>query len=181
MVYRGRVKNGKVVLDQDAALEEGQAVSVRPLRQRAALPSGKKSGSRDAQARVKAEEGWKSFVRASRRRLQRSSGKNGRIPTFYERYKDLIGTAKGLPSDFSTQLDHYLYGTPKRSQESSELREEKAASARAIRERVRAIAKKGPLPTLYERIKPAIGIISGLPSDFASQHDHYIHGTPKRK
>jgi len=34
--------------------------------------------------------------------------------------------------------------------------------------------------TLYERFKPFIGIAKGLPPDFSSQHDHYIHGTPKR-
>jgi hypothetical protein len=35
-------------------------------------------------------------------------------------------------------------------------------------------------PTLYERLKPAIGIIRGLPPDFAKNHDHYIHGQPKK-
>ena len=36
------------------------------------------------------------------------------------------------------------------------------------------------IPTLYERFKDIIGIIDDLPEDFAAQHDHYIHGTPKR-
>ena len=63
---------------------------------------------------VKPEEGLPVSVRALRRRPSRPSGKKGRSTTFYERYKDLIGAAKGLPADFSTQLDHYLYGTPKR-------------------------------------------------------------------
>ena len=31
-------------------------------------------------------------------------------------------------------------------------------------------------PTLYDRMKPFIGIATGLPADFAEQHDHYIHG-----
>lgn len=35
-------------------------------------------------------------------------------------------------------------------------------------------------PTLYERYKQFIGAADGLPSDFAAEHDHYIHGTPKR-
>ncbi|MBM4039632.1 MAG: hypothetical protein FJ290_14080 [Planctomycetes bacterium] len=35
-------------------------------------------------------------------------------------------------------------------------------------------------PTLAERLKDVVGIIEGLPPDFAEQHDHYIHGTPKR-
>jgi predicted DNA-binding antitoxin AbrB/MazE fold protein len=33
--------------------------------------------------------------------------------------------------------------------------------------------------TLYERLKDVIGIVKGLPPDFAEQHDHYIHGKPK--
>jgi len=35
--------------------------------------------------------------------------------------------------------------------------------------------------TLYERMKPIIGIANDLPTDFANNHDHYIHGTPKRQ
>jgi hypothetical protein len=34
-------------------------------------------------------------------------------------------------------------------------------------------------PTLAFLLKYA-GCISDLPADFAEQHDHYIHGTPKR-
>lgn len=35
-------------------------------------------------------------------------------------------------------------------------------------------------PSLYDRLKPIIGSVQGLPPDLAAQHDHYIHGTPKR-
>ena len=35
-------------------------------------------------------------------------------------------------------------------------------------------------PTLYERLRQFDGVIKDLPADFASEHDHYIHGTPKR-
>ena len=35
-------------------------------------------------------------------------------------------------------------------------------------------------PTLYERLHHLDGVIDDLPADFAAQHDHYIHGTPKR-
>ena len=35
--------------------------------------------------------------------------------------------------------------------------------------------------TLYDRYKSGIGKAQGLPADFAAQHDHYIHGTPKRE
>ena len=34
-------------------------------------------------------------------------------------------------------------------------------------------------PTLLSLLKLA-GIAKDLPEDFAMQHDHYIHGTPKR-
>lgn len=34
-------------------------------------------------------------------------------------------------------------------------------------------------PTLLNLLKLA-GIAKGLPEDFAAQHDHYLHGTPKR-
>jgi hypothetical protein len=36
------------------------------------------------------------------------------IPTLYERLKDMIGIADGLPSDSSINHDHYLYGAPKK-------------------------------------------------------------------
>ena len=35
-------------------------------------------------------------------------------PTLYERLKPVIGIAKGLPPDASINVDHYLYGLPKR-------------------------------------------------------------------
>ena len=33
---------------------------------------------------------------------------------------------------------------------------------------------------LSRRLLSIAGKAKGLPSDFAEQHDHYIHGTPKR-
>ena len=38
----------------------------------------------------------------------------GEIPTLLERLKDFVGTVHDLPPDASVNLDHYLYGTPKR-------------------------------------------------------------------
>lgn len=34
--------------------------------------------------------------------------------------------------------------------------------------------------TLYDVLKDCIGQAKNLPEDFAAEHDHYIHGTPKR-
>lgn len=35
-------------------------------------------------------------------------------------------------------------------------------------------------PSLFERLKPVIGKAEGLPSDLARNHDHYLHGRPKK-
>ena len=34
--------------------------------------------------------------------------------------------------------------------------------------------------SLREVLLKSAGCLSDLPADFADQHDHYIHGTPKR-
>lgn len=34
--------------------------------------------------------------------------------------------------------------------------------------------------TLYDRLKPVIGQAHGLPPDLAENHDHYLHGQPKK-
>ena len=37
-----------------------------------------------------------------------------------------------------------------------------------------------PRRTLAERFKDVIGSVTDLPSDMAENHDHYIHGTPRK-
>jgi hypothetical protein len=44
----------------------------------------------------------------------------------------------------------------------------------------RAEAAEEPLPTLAELFKDLAGKAVGLPEDMAENHDHYLHGTPKR-
>ena len=36
------------------------------------------------------------------------------------------------------------------------------------------------VPTLLERLSPFVGKAEGLPSDLAQNHDHYLHGLPKK-
>ena len=36
------------------------------------------------------------------------------IPSLYERLKEFVGKAEGLPPDLAVNHDHYLYGLPKR-------------------------------------------------------------------
>jgi hypothetical protein len=43
------------------------------------------------------------------------------------------------------------------------------------------VAKDEEFPTLYDRLKPVIGKAKGLPADLAINHDHYLHGQPKRQ
>ena len=38
----------------------------------------------------------------------------------------------------------------------------------------------GPSRSLAERMKSVIGIAKGLPKDLAENHDHYLHGRPKK-
>lgn len=36
------------------------------------------------------------------------------------------------------------------------------------------------MPTLGQRLLKHAGTVPDLPPDMAEQHDHYVHGTPKR-
>jgi len=33
---------------------------------------------------------------------------------------------------------------------------------------------------LSQRLQKVIGVIRGMPPDWAENHDHYLHGTPKK-
>jgi hypothetical protein len=48
-----------------------------------------------------------------------------------------------------------------------------------VREAVSTNPLEQKKPTLQALLKYA-GTVKNLPPDFAAQHDHYIHGTPKR-
>jgi hypothetical protein len=84
MVYRGQIKNGMVVLENAIGLAEGTKVTVRAATEKSSLKSN-----------------------------GRSNGKRRRA-TLAERLAPVIGKAGTLPSDASVNLDHYLYGLPKR-------------------------------------------------------------------
>ncbi len=38
----------------------------------------------------------------------------------------------------------------------------------------------GPPRNLAERLRDVIGISKGLPPDMARNHDHYLHGAPRK-
>ena len=72
MSYRGRVKNGIIVLEENQQLDEGAIVEVTPIAPK----------------------------------------------TLAERLRGVIGAAKDLPPDLAENHDHYLHGTPKRTGQS---------------------------------------------------------------
>ncbi len=59
----------------------------------------------------------------------------------------------------------------------ADFREGDEVSVRLAR---RAAASRRQVPTLYEQLKDVIGIAEGLPPDLAENHDHYLHGRPKK-
>ncbi len=84
MTVRGKIKNGKVVLDNPQAIPEGAEVEVRPVKKRKAPAKPRKSAKRT------------------------------KPRSLAERLRPFIGKATGLPADMSVNLDHYLYGLPKK-------------------------------------------------------------------
>jgi hypothetical protein len=46
--------------------------------------------------------------------------------------------------------------------------------------RVEVIVRDGRKPSLSDRLLKLAGTIDDLPSDMARNHDHYIHGVPRR-
>ncbi len=84
MTVRGKVKNGKVLLDKPRAFPDGTEVEVRRAKKRkAATRKGKPSKAK------------------------------GPPRSLSERLANVIGKAKNLPPDASVNVDHYLYGLPK--------------------------------------------------------------------
>jgi hypothetical protein len=76
MTVRGKIKKGKVVLDDPAALPEGTEVEVRPVKKR--KPAAK----------------------------PRKPKAKGSPRTLAERLVNVIGKARGLPEDAAANHDH---------------------------------------------------------------------------
>jgi predicted DNA-binding antitoxin AbrB/MazE fold protein len=80
----------------DAIYDHGVLRPIEPL----VLPEG-------ARVHLRVEE-----ERAAERPA--ADAPKGNLPTLLERLKDVVGTVDDLPEDSSVNLDHYLYGHPKR-------------------------------------------------------------------
>ena len=91
MTYLGRVLGGKIVIDGDAQPEEGRKVKVEMLEEALVDSPVDAPVGQVGNISAKPQETWVG------QRLMRWAGK-----------------AEGLPADSSVNLDHYLYGLPKK-------------------------------------------------------------------
>ncbi len=46
--------------------------------------------------------------------------------------------------------------------------------------RVQLLAAPSSDPTLWDKLRKYSGAVTGLPSDMARNHDHYLHGGPRK-
>jgi hypothetical protein len=103
------------------------------------------------------------------------------------------GRCKGLPSDLAENHDHYLYGTPKRNagkekamtyrgrvQDGAVVLDEPARLPEGAEVEVKVGTEQARRPTLGEKLLKYAGMFKDLPPDLARNHDHYLHGTPKK-
>lgn len=60
----------------------------------------------------------------------------------------------------------------------AEIPEGAAVEVRVVEERSEAAADE--IPSLYDRLKSAVGKAQGLPEDAADNHDHYLYGLPRK-
>jgi hypothetical protein len=102
MTLEGRVLNGTIVLQPPASLPEGASVRVEVLTTEEAGPSlSDRLGDLAGKAVNLPLDASELTPEAP-------------APTLAKRLSNVIGKAKGLPSDASINMDHYLYGMPKR-------------------------------------------------------------------
>jgi hypothetical protein len=59
-------------------------------------------------------EGARVSVRVLASHARRVPKGRKRAQTLYDRLRNVIGKAEGMPPDASVNIDHYLYGAPKR-------------------------------------------------------------------
>ena len=55
-----------------------------------------------------------------------------------------------------------------------------ARLAEGTKVRVEPVGSDEVVPTLEDLLAPVAGKATGLPTDMAEQHDHYLHGTPRK-
>jgi len=61
------------------------------------------------------------------------------------------------------------------------LLDEPAALPEGAQVSVEIVGNNDDNPSVWDKLLKLAGTVKGLPPDMAENHDHYIHGTPKRK
>lgn len=97
MVFRGHIKDGRVVTDEAVDLPNGTKVNIEP-RARTAKRVSKKRSPATTSKRAKPK---------ARKRVAKKK-------SLYDALKPFIGIATDLPPDAALNHDHYLYGAPKK-------------------------------------------------------------------
>lgn len=50
----------------------------------------------------------------------------------------------------------------------------------ALAENSASFEDESDMPSLYDQFQAFIGTAEGLPEDLAANHDHYLHGQPRK-
>lgn len=108
MTLRGYVKDGVVVPYEPSLLEEGAEVDIQPTRAGTPKPRAKATKNRVATTRVSRA---KKKVASKRKSKPRKTGGADSLGALLDKVR---GIAKGLPTDFARNHDHYIKGAPKR-------------------------------------------------------------------
>ncbi len=103
MSLEGSILDGAIVLDDRADLPDGTRVRIEPVP--APSPVSVGTPGRKPIASLQA-------LKETLERERENPPPPG--PTLAERLKDFIGAVDDLPEDASVNVDHYLYGHPKK-------------------------------------------------------------------
>lgn len=91
MTFRAIYRDGVVILPESADIPDGSRLDVRVVREARPRPNRTRTTA-------------KKPAKASKKRKS----------SLNDALRVVIGKAKGLPRDASRNIDHYLYGAPKR-------------------------------------------------------------------
>lgn len=116
MTYFGKVHNGTIIFDGESKPKEGSIVRIESIddEQGAAITTNSPANptpEQDHGSPLNAETEPSSKIQ---NKLQSSHSPNSNGSTVGQRLAKWAGRIKGGPPDASTNLDHYLYGVPKK-------------------------------------------------------------------
>ena len=111
MTYRGHIKDGVAVLDEDVTLPEGCPVLIEPQEEKARTLA---DVFRDIIGKAEGLPSDGSIQHDHYIYGTPKIAEPAQIPTLAERLGDLIGSCPNLPEDMAENHDHYLHGQKKK-------------------------------------------------------------------